>query len=50
VGTPASAHRDVALRAIAAGKHVLVEKPFAMSAAEGTEIAAAASVCVMEAM
>ncbi len=53
VGTPHSAHREVALQAIAAGKHVLVEKPFAMSEAEGAEIAAAAraaGVFVMEAM
>jgi predicted dehydrogenase len=53
VGTPHSSHREIALRAIAAGKHVLVEKPFALSATEGAEIAAAAraaGVFVMEAM
>jgi predicted dehydrogenase len=53
VGTPHSSHREVALRAIAAGKHVLVEKPFALSAREGAEIAEAAragGVFVMEAM
>jgi predicted dehydrogenase len=53
VGTPHSSHADVALRAIAAGKHVLVEKPFALSAAEGADIAAAAraaGVFAMEAM
>jgi predicted dehydrogenase len=53
VGTPHSSHREIALRAIAAGKHVLVEKPFALTASEGAEIAAAAraaGVFVMEAM
>jgi predicted dehydrogenase len=53
VGTPHSSHREVALRAIAAGKHVLVEKPFALSAREGADIADAAragGVFVMEAM
>jgi hypothetical protein len=53
VGTPHSSHHAVALRAIAAGKHVLVEKPFALSASEGAEIADAAragGVFAMEAM
>ncbi|MEU9348540.1 Gfo/Idh/MocA family oxidoreductase [Streptomyces sp. NPDC048278] len=53
VGTPHSSHREMALLAIAAGKHVLVEKPLALSAEEGREIASAAraaGVFVMEAM
>jgi predicted dehydrogenase len=53
IATPHASHRDLALRAIAAGKHVLVEKPFAMTAAEAAEIAAAsrsAGVLAMEAM
>jgi predicted dehydrogenase len=53
IGTPHSSHREIALRAIAAGKHVLVEKPLALSASEGAEIADAAragGVFVMEAM
>lgn len=53
VATPHSAHREIALQAIAAGKHLLVEKPLALSAAEGREIATAArraGVFVMEAM
>ncbi|WP_433675625.1 Gfo/Idh/MocA family protein [Microbacterium gorillae] len=53
IATPHASHRDLALRAIAAGKHVLVEKPFAMTAAESAEIAAAsraAGVMAMEAM
>jgi predicted dehydrogenase len=48
-----SAHAELALRAIAAGKHVLVEKPFAMNAAEARTVADAArqaGVLVMEAM
>jgi predicted dehydrogenase len=53
VATPHSSHRELALLAIAAGKHVLVEKPFAMSAAEARDIVAAARaarVFAMEAM
>ncbi|TDO51608.1 putative dehydrogenase [Kribbella sp. VKM Ac-2527] len=53
IATPHSSHREFALLAIAAGKHVLVEKPFAMSAVEAGEIVAAAraaSVFAMEAM
>ena len=34
VATPPHTHAEIALRAIAAGKHVLVEKPFARDAAE----------------
>jgi len=43
VATPPSSHAPMALEAIAAGKHVLVEKPFAISAAEGKRIVEAAS-------
>lgn len=53
VATPHSEHREHALLAIAAGKHVLVEKAFARSAAEAREVVAAArerGVLVMEAM
>jgi predicted dehydrogenase len=53
IATPHSTHRDLALQAIAAGKHVLVEKPLATGAAEAAEVAAAgraAGVLVMEAM
>jgi predicted dehydrogenase len=53
ISTPHPAHHDLALEAIAAGKHVLVEKPIAMSAAEAEAITAAgreAGVLVMEAM
>jgi predicted dehydrogenase len=53
VATPHPLHHDQALEAIAAGKHVLIEKPIAMSAAEAEAITAAgraAGVLVMEAM
>lgn len=53
IATPHPAHHDLALEAIAAGKHVLVEKPIAMSAAEAQEMTSAgraAGVLVMEAM
>jgi predicted dehydrogenase len=51
--TTAQAHLECALIAIAAGKHVLIEKPFAMDAAEAAQIVAAArkaGVFCMEAM
>ena len=53
VASPHSEHRDHALLAIAAGKHVLVEKAFARNTAEALEVfaaAEAAGVFVMEAM
>jgi predicted dehydrogenase len=53
VATPHPLHRDNALLALAAGKPVLVEKPFTMNAAEAREVVAAAAergLFVMEAM
>lgn len=53
VATPHSEHAENALLAIAAGKHVLVEKPFTRNAAEAERVFAAArgtGVFVMEAM
>ena len=53
VASPHSEHRDHALLAIAAGKHVLVEKSFTRNAAEAREVvdaARAAGVFAMEAM
>lgn len=53
VATPPALHARIAIAAIAGGKHVLVEKPFAMSSAEAEAVARAgeaAGVCVFEAM
>lgn len=53
IATQQHVHRDLALQSIAAGKHLLIEKPFAMNGAEAREIVAAAraaGVFVMEAM
>ena len=38
VATPANTHRAIAMAALEAGKHVLVEKPLAASVAEATEM------------
>lgn len=53
VAAPHTEHRRLALLAISAGKHVLVEKPMGVSAADAAEIvsaARAAGVFAMEAM
>ena len=53
VSTPHPGHRDAALLAINAGKAVLVEKPFAMDAAQAREMIDAArgqGTFLMEAM
>jgi predicted dehydrogenase len=53
VSTPHPLHHEQALAAVAAGKHVLVEKPIAMSAhqaREMTDAGRAAGVLVQEAM
>ena len=53
VATPHQAHRAGALLAVGAGKHVLVEKPLGLDAAQAEEVAAAAAaagVFCMEAM
>ena len=42
IATPAATHAEVAMAAIDAGKHVLVEKPLAASYAEGVSLACAA--------
>lgn len=38
VAAPSSLHKRIALKVAAAGKHLLVEKPIALSAADGQEI------------
>jgi predicted dehydrogenase len=53
VASPHSEHKRMALLAIGAGKHVLIEKPVALTAAEAREIrdaAKAANVFAMEGM
>lgn len=53
VATPHNAHLEHALLAIAAGKHVLVEKPLCLTAAQARRLAdaaAAAGVFAMEAL
>jgi predicted dehydrogenase len=53
IGTPHAFHKRNCLDAIAAGKHVLCEKPFTLLASEAREVAEAArqrGVFVMEAM
>ncbi|ROQ17392.1 MULTISPECIES: Gfo/Idh/MocA family protein [unclassified Curtobacterium] len=53
IATPQSEHAAVALAAIAAGKHVLIEKPFTVTAAEARTVAdaaRAAGVLAMEGM
>jgi predicted dehydrogenase len=42
VATPAGTHRDIALAAMRAGKHVLIEKPLAATYADGLRLVAEA--------
>lgn len=53
ISTPNSTHTDLALKSLANGKHVLIEKPFAPTAEEAAQILAAAAeadrfVCVYQ--
>jgi len=43
IASPPSLHREIALRALGQGAHVLCEKPLAMTAAEGREMVQAAA-------
>lgn len=45
VATPNHLHKPTTIAALQAGAHVICEKPMAMSAAEGREMAAAATEC-----
>ncbi|MEH6582540.1 MAG: Gfo/Idh/MocA family oxidoreductase [Halioglobus sp.] len=42
IATPTMSHREIGLHALAAGLHVLMEKPIGLSVAEGEELLAAA--------
>ena len=48
--TPPAVHREMALEALRAGKHVLCEKPFALDRAEGREMLEAAQETGLTAM
>lgn len=38
IATPPSSHKDIAIQAMRAGKHVLVEKPISLTAADAEEV------------
>ena len=50
VVTPTPTHRDICLQALAAGKHLLAEKPMARNAGDAREMAAAAESAGVTAM
>jgi predicted dehydrogenase len=45
LATPAATHRELARRALTAGRHVLVEKPLALTTADATELTTLADRC-----
>ena len=50
IATPPSAHKDLALTVLAAGKHVFIEKPMAMNLAEAEAIRDAARIANRQVM
>ncbi len=50
IATPPRAHRDLAIAALAAGKHVLCEKPFAIDASQAADMRDAAERSARTAM
>jgi len=50
IATPHTQHHAEALMALRAGKHVLVEKPFAICVADAEEISAVAAACGRQAL
>ena len=50
IATPTSTHREIMLAAVAAGKHVLCEKPMAMNLHEARDMQAAAEAAGITAM
>jgi predicted dehydrogenase len=50
IATPAASHVELALRALDAGLHVLIEKPLALAVAEGRRVEAAARAAARVAM
>jgi predicted dehydrogenase len=50
IATPVSTHYPLGMEAIAAGKHVFIEKPLARSALEGMQLAAAANAAAVTIM
>ena len=50
IATPAHTHADIAIEALRAGKHVLIEKPIATSADDATRVYAAATTAGLFAM
>jgi predicted dehydrogenase len=50
IATPPAGHYELVMAAIASGKHVLVEKPFALDAAQAREMCESASAAGITAM
>lgn len=48
IATPVFAHHEHVIRCLQAGKHVLCEKPLAMTVQEGQEVAALAQACKVQ--